>query len=150
MEFLEPVELNQGQAEAMARGLISLARADGKVHEREMALVQSFYGDVAGQGPTSLSALEKAADIDPATLATALSSDGPRKLFLKTAILLGFADGDYSKPERALVDRFAKALGVPAEELVRLEQGVKEYLLGHVSGLKNVEAATAVAKKLGM
>ena len=75
---------------------------------------------------------------------------GERELFIKTAILLMYADGKVSDPERQIVSEYARALDIGDGELKRLEDGVKEFLLSHVSHLHNTDAARAVANKLGV
>lgn len=157
MEFFPEMHITQGQAETIARGMMAVARAEGGVHPHEWALIKSFYDEAAHVGQAGsanhLAALENAPDIDPAALATGLAPDGKggalAELFLKTTILLAYADGSFAQGERILIERYAKALGTSAADLARLEQSVKEYLLGHVSRLANVDAARKVARKLG-
>jgi len=147
MEFYPEIGISSGQAEAMGRGLFAVARAQGGVHERELMLIQSFYSEAAG-GP--LSTLEKSPDIEPEVLATALGDKSLAMIFLKTALLVAYADSTYAKEEQELIVRYACALGVSQEELAHLEQSVKEYLIGHLSGLSNVDATVAVARELGV
>jgi tellurite resistance protein len=149
MEFFKEVEMTQTEAEAMVRGFVAMARADGEVHQREMALVHGFYGALVEAQPSALAALEKSPDIEPASLASILKTPSLRQLFLKTCVLLGHADGDYSAKEKQLVSRFAQAFGIGKKDLEGLEQNVKEYLLGHLSGVRNVESTAKVANKLG-
>jgi tellurite resistance protein len=66
---------------------------------------------------------------------------------LKTSLLLAWADGKVTTEERAVVDAFAKALGL-ASRVADLEGSVKEFLLSHLSHLSNTTATAAVAKKL--
>jgi tellurite resistance protein len=141
------VELSKSAAEAIARALYAVAKVDG-VHEREAGLIASFWIE-AGGGAGALSDLERAATPAPAELAAALHTDQERQLFLKTAILLTYADGKVSDEERKIVGEYSKALGLSAQ-LEALEHGVKEYLLGHLSSLHNSEAVTNVAKKLNV
>ena len=148
MEFFPEMELNAAQAEVIARGMLAVARADGSVHERELAMIQGFYGDSTSHKASGLAALENAPDIDPVQVAAAMSGDKLPKLFLKSCVLLGFADGDFSAKERTLVEKYAKALNVSTDALKTLEHSVKEFLLGHLAPLANTDAVTAVAKKL--
>ena len=147
MELAPEVHLSRQSAEAMARGLMALAAVDG-IHEREAGLIASFWIDMGGN-PASLSALQRGAAISPDALAIALHGD-ERALFLKTAVLLVWADGKVSPEERTLLGEFAKALDVDQAGLDGIESGVKEYLLGHLSHLHNVDATTQVARKLGI
>ena len=147
MEFFPEVQLAQPAAEAIARGLVAVAAVDG-MHEREAGLIASFWID-AGGNPASLSSLEKAAAISPAELADLLRGE-ERSLFLKTALLLAYADGKVSSEERKLLGEFGVALGVDKDHLDKLEGGVKEFLLGHLSHLHNTDATSQVARKLGI
>jgi hypothetical protein len=146
MDFFTEIDINGAQAEAIARGLFAIARVDG-VHERELALIASFYGD-AGGGGRSLAELEAREPIAPAELAAALSGVAHRQLFLKTGLLLGWVDGQVTPAERALIEQYAAAMGVTGEGLTQLEDGVKEFLLGQVSHLKNTDATRQVAREL--
>jgi hypothetical protein len=146
-DFFPEVNLERGAAEAIARGLYAIARVDG-LHDREAGLIASFWIE-AGGGSGALSDLERSGDIAPAELATALRTDIERQLFIKTAILLTWADGSVSAAEQQAVGDFAKALGVEPSALEQLEASVKDFLLGHLVHLQNTDATLAVAKKLG-
>ncbi len=145
-EFFREVDLGRGAAEAMARGLYAVARCDG-MHEREAGLIASFWID-AGGGAGALSDLERSEAIKPAELAAALHSDDERQLFIKTALLLTWADGKVSDAEKKAVQEFARALGVDDKTLEKLDAGVKDFLLGHLVHLQNTDAAREVAKKM--
>src|SRR5262249_37228727 len=138
MDFFREIPVNQAQAEAMARGLFAVAKADG-VHERQLALISSFYADVGGSA-RPLSELEPRADTVPTELAATLGTGEHAQLFLKTALLLAWADGSVSAEERACIGRYANALGTGKDALATLEDGVKDYLLGHLSHVQNVDA----------
>jgi tellurite resistance protein len=146
MDFFEEVDLDRAQAEAIARGLFAVAKCDG-LHEREAALIASFWLD-SGGGADALSSLERGATIRPDELAAALPSPAQRQLFLKTAILLTYADGKVTAEERQCVREFASGLGIAEPAVEALEQSVKDFLLHHLAHLQNVDAAAAIAKKL--
>ncbi len=141
------IEIREHQAEAIARGLITVARADGFVHEREAALIADFYGATSDR-PADLAALQRLENADGAYLAAALPEPELRQLFLKTAMLLAYVDGNYSAPESKLIGEYADALGVDAATLAGLEQQVKEFMLSQLTGLKNHEAIADVAREL--
>ena len=143
MSFFPEIALDTAQAEAIARGLFAVAKSDG-LHEREAALVASFWADVGGS-PAALAELERRAAVTGAELAAALPTEPMRLLFLKTSLLLAWADGKVSKQEHAVVDAFAKALGL-APRIAELENAVKEYLLSHLAHLSNTTATAQVAK----
>jgi tellurite resistance protein len=146
-DFFPEVDLSRGAAEAIARGLYAIARVDG-LHEREAGLIASFWIE-AGGGAGALSDLERGADIKPAELAAALTSATERQLFVKTAILLTWADGSVSAAEEKAVREFAGALGLDEAALEKLDASVKDYLLAHLVHVQNTDATRAVAKKLG-
>jgi len=145
MEFFPEVHLSRDAAEAIARGLFAIARVDG-VHEREAGLIAGFWIDAGGGGP--LSDLERAESIKPADVAAALHSDAERQLFIKTAILLTWADGSVSPAAKKAVHDFAKALGVDDTALETLDASVKDFLLGQLVHVQNSDAVSSIAKKL--
>jgi tellurite resistance protein len=148
VDFYPEIQVSQTAAEAIARGLYAVAKIDG-LHEREEALVASFWAEVGG-GAGALAALERSSAITGAELSAALQSPQLRSLFVKTAILLSWADGKVSDAERKIISEFANALGIPTADVVKLESAVKEYLLQHLAPIKNTDAVATVAKKLGV
>jgi len=148
MDFFSEIEIDAAQAEAIARGLFAVARADG-VHERELALIASFYGDAGGAvGGRSLAELERREPITASALAAALPGAAHRRLFIKTAILLAWVDGQVTAAERGIIDQYAAALAIGKDELAHLEDGVKEFLLGQLTHVQNVDAVRKVAADL--
>ena len=146
-EFFPEIEVRDDQAEAIARGLYAVARADGDVHEREAALIADFYSQVDAS-PAAFSSLQRAPRIEPTALALILSDTALRSLFVKTALLLAYADGTYSAGESKVVGEYAKALEVSDADLKTLESQVKDFLLSQISHLKNTEVLVEVAKEL--
>jgi tellurite resistance protein len=146
-DFFPEIEVNAAQAEAMSRGLFAVARADGQVHEREAAIIAQFFGE-AGEMASALAALERSPKIDGAALAASLPSPELRRLFIKTALLLGYADGTLSPGESKVIGEYAGALAVPAAELGELKTQAKEYLLSQLSHLRNSEALAEVAREI--
>jgi tellurite resistance protein len=154
MDFYPEIDVSALQAEAIARGLYTVAAVDG-VHERELALIADFHNAAAadaGEGSpleASVSSFARITPLEPEALAPLLTGTPVRELFIKAAYLLSWADGNVSAAERKQVDAFAKALGVSADTQAKLEAQVKDYLLRPLANLANVESASAVAKKLG-
>ncbi len=150
MEFFDDIEISEHEAEMFARGLYVVARAEGGVHEREEALIGAFLDDVAG-GSVTLASLARMSSPTAKDLKAALGGRPElAKLFLKTALLLAYVDGNYAIEERKVIVDFAIALGVGDKDLADLEQTVREYLLAHLVHLKNVDVARKVAKNLGL
>jgi tellurite resistance protein len=146
-EFFPELEIRQDQAEAIARGLYAVAKADGTVHDREAAIIAEFYGSTTTTA-SDLGALERAPTIEGSALAAFLPGTELRKLFLKTAILLAYADSSYAPNEQKIINDYAKALAIAPADVTLLEQQVKEYLLSQLVHLSNVQAAALVAKEL--
>jgi hypothetical protein len=148
MSFFPQTSLDMSEAEAIARGLYAVSRRDG-VHEREAALIASFWADCGG-GAVALAELARQPDISAEQLAGLLQGGEKQTLFLKTAVLLAWADGNASDREMALINDFAKAFGIGEPEVQNLASEVKEYLLSHLTHLQNTDATVSVAKKLGV
>src|SRR5687767_13764798 len=123
MEFFPELDVSATQAEAIARGLYAVALVDG-LHERELALISDFFGNTAEDGRpehVGAAALARLGALEPASLATILTEVAHRELFLKTAYLLAWADGQVSSGERATIDGFAGPLELGADVRQRLE-----------------------------
>lgn len=147
MNFAPEIQLSPEQAAAMARGLYAVAHADG-IHEQEEALVAAFWEE-AGGSERALGELRHHKPISSDELAGALTSAELRRLFIKTALLLAFADGQVSGKESELVREFTAKLGLGGE-LAALEGQVKDFLLSQLAHIKNTDALTEIAKKLAI
>src|SRR2546428_7040189 len=111
-EFFGQVPVSNDQAAAIARGLYALAKVDGH-DEREGMLIQSLWMDAVGwDKPLPLKELQAASEITPEQLGKALPTPELRTLFVKTAILLSWADSQVSAKEKAWIERYAKGLGI--------------------------------------
>jgi tellurite resistance protein len=146
-DFFPEIDIRDDQAEAIARGLYAVARADGNVHEREAAMITEFFNATTDHA-SHLAALERQPKLEPTNLALILGSPELRQLFVKTAILLAHVDGSYAPNEAKQIAEYAKACGIDAKSLTQLEASVKDYLLGHLSHLQNVQGVATVAKEL--
>lgn len=144
-DFFPEIDIREDQAEAIARGLYVVARADGKVHEREAAMISEFFNTTTDHA-SHLGSLERGAPITPANLAAILNTKDLRTLFIKTAILLAYVDGNYAPPEQKAIGEFAKACDIDSKAVAGLEQSVRDYMLGHLSHLQNVQAVVEVGK----
>lgn len=151
MDFYPTIEVSALEAEAIARGLFAVALVDG-VHERELALISELYRSVmaedAGAGAVA-AVLDRPKPLEPAELAPLLPGEAHRELFIKSSFLLAWADGNVSSAERTKIAEFGRALAVSSEHQATLEAQVKDFLLRPLAQLVNVDAATAVAKKIG-
>jgi uncharacterized membrane protein YebE (DUF533 family) len=77
-EFLPEIDIREDQAEAIARGLYAVARADGNVHEREAAMISEFFNTTTDH-PSHMAALERQPVLEPANLAAILSTPELRR-----------------------------------------------------------------------
>jgi tellurite resistance protein len=151
MDFFPEIPINEHQAQAIARGLYTVASVDG-VHEREAALIANFYGSVLQEDSrpvTSLAELARLGTLAPADLAAALPNSELRELFVKAALLLAYVDGKVTAEERAQLGSYAAALGVTSERQAKLEDAVRDQLMLPLATLANTEAVQKVAKTLG-
>ena len=151
MEFFPEIPISEEQAQAIARGLFTVAAVDG-VHEREAALIANFYGGTADgdvNPVTSLAELGRLGPLGPADLASALPGEELRQLFVKAALLLAYVDGKVTAAERAQIEAYGDALGVPVERQAALEESVRDHLMQPLARLANTEAVNKVAKQLG-
>jgi tellurite resistance protein len=146
-EFSPELDITADDAEAFARGLFVVARADGGIHEREVAMIGELYASTTDTA-TSLGALERLPQIDAATLATQIHDPEKQQLFLKTAMLLAYADGAYGKEEAKVIAGFAEAMSVAEADLRSLETQVKEFMLSQLTHIQNTDAVAQVAKEL--
>lgn len=137
MSLFEDVELNDAQASAVGRAMLAVARADGAADPREVALIEELAPvDAAAPDPS------------PAELAETLTEEKGRELLLQSALLVALVDGDYSAAERAVVGRFAEALGVNSPRLEELASGVKAFLMAPLLPLANTSSVLDVSRKL--
>ena len=141
-------DLTPQQARIIAHGLYDLANADG-VHPAETMLVQEFYGAAQGEfgGAGDLSVLA-ATPFDIAQAAQVLDSIELRGVFVHSCVLLAYADGRYSAAERARVAAHAQALGLSAEQLATIEDGVSDHLMQQIARIENIDALGEVAREL--
>lgn len=149
MEIINDVKLTPEQAALFARALYTLSRVDGH-EEREGMLIKSFWMDVMGEGSVlDLKSFESMADVLPADIARGLPSSELRDMFMKTAVMLTYADGNVSDKEREWIAATGKALGFAEKDMKRMDELVRTYLLSQLSHLHNVDALKDVAKDLG-
>ncbi len=148
MDLNPEIHMTSHDAELIARGLMAVARADGKLLEREAMMIRMFYADGEENDLSAVANLEKSTPIDPAALAAGLGKSEVAVVFLKSAFLVAYADNDCAKSERDLIEKFSDALGYSRDQLLHIENNVKEYLLHQLTHVKNVEAVAQVANEL--
>lgn len=114
-------DLDAAAARTIAAGMREVARADGN-HPKEEALIDAFEADLPpGDSEVDLSTLTDAS---------------AKEAFLKSLVLVAYADGRVSDVERAVIERYAAALGTEAPSLTRIFIDVASSLLSRFSGVK--------------
>ncbi len=114
-------QLNREQVEAFANGLYYLANVDG-IDESERTLIAEFL-----QETDSGLTMEQvaAANVNPYDVADVLETAFQRRIFMRAAVALVHADGEYTDAERRAVGEFADAFGFNNAEFGELEQQAK-------------------------
>jgi uncharacterized tellurite resistance protein B-like protein len=102
---------------AIVKGLVSIAWADGVFADREREMLDALL-DAYGAGAEEREAVVAYAalprtldDIDPQEL-----SADDRRVLLQHAVLLSYADGDFSKEEADLLTALSAKLRIPETE----------------------------------
>ncbi|MBX2812446.1 MAG: TerB family tellurite resistance protein [Myxococcales bacterium] len=145
-DFFSEQALSFEDVKVLTHALLAVARVDG-VHDNEMALVREFYDGCARVGDPRLEEVA-AGQFDPEQAKTCFDTPEKAQLFVKSLILLGFADGVYGKAEDELIRSYAITLGLSSEEVDGLHQSTKDFLMGSLSHVKNVDALRAVFARL--
>jgi len=146
-DFFSQQDLTFDHVKALTAGMYAVARADG-VHDREMGMIREFYDSARRAGDPHLEDIAGR----PFDIAEArpLFEGDMAKMFIKSMILLAFADGQYAKVEDELIRSYAGALGLANDDVDRLHAATKEFLLGSLAHVQNVEALAAVARRLDL
>jgi uncharacterized tellurite resistance protein B-like protein len=145
-DFFSEEELTFEHVKVLTHALLALARVDG-VHDNEMALVREFYESCARAGDPRLEEVAKGAP-DMERARALFDTPTRAKLFVKSLILLAFADGRYAPEEDGLIREYAGALGVGGDEVDALLASTKDFLLGSLAHIKNTDALRDVMKRL--
>lgn len=145
-DFFSEQNLSFDQVKALTRAMLTVARVDG-VHDHEMRMIREFYDACSRQGDPRLEEIGSGKfEIDSAK--KLFGSPELSKMFIKTLMLLAFADGSYAKAEDDLIRDWASTLSISGEEVDHLLTATKEFLLGGLAHVQNVDALKTIAKKL--
>ncbi|RME42860.1 MAG: hypothetical protein D6795_20365 [Deltaproteobacteria bacterium] len=144
IQFFEEIDLSPAEIRVIAQGLNELAKIDG-VHESERKMIEEFFEACRQEAPEDLSDLD-GFDIEEAK--RVLDREEAKLLFIKTLILLCYADGSYSTGEAEAVTRYARELGISEEQFASLHESVKDFLLAQLSHLANLDALREVGEEL--
>jgi hypothetical protein len=147
--FLQATPLSLNHIQVIVRGLYEVAQSD-QVHATEQVLLQEFY-NACRHDTHGLADYQDIirADLNLASMKDILDSAELRHTFIKSCLLMSFADGRYSAEEQAKIAEFAKALDIDDASLATLKDQVTEHLLGQLAGVHNVDALCEVSKELG-
>jgi len=144
--FFAEQELNFEQVKVLTHGLMTLAKVDG-IHDNEMALIREFYESCARAGDPKLEEVAKGSfQIDKAK--RLFDTPELSKLFVKSLILLAFADGEYADAEADLIREWAASLGVSSAEVDALYEATKEHMMAALAHVQNLDALKSVRQSL--
>ena len=146
LDFLNPQDLSFEEVKVLTHAMFAVAKADG-VHDHEMALIREFYESCARAGDPPLEEVA-GGPFDIAKAKGLFEPPEKAQLFIKSLILLAFADGRYAEVEDRMIRDYATALGLPSPVVDGLHESTKEYLLQSLAHVQNLEALKEVRKRL--
>lgn len=114
--------LSPAEIEAFARGLWYLATIDGEASAQETDLIREFLRDA---GSTLAWDQVTAGDFSPLETANLLETTYLRRIFMKAAVALVWADNVYTDNERQALGEFADVFEMSNAEFGELEQAGK-------------------------
>lgn len=130
------VDLDEAAARTFAAAMREVARCDGE-HPEEAEIIDAFEAQLPAGGST----------VDLATLTT----DAHKDAFLRSLVLVAFADGRVSDEERAVIARYADALSIPADTRTAAWTDVASALLSVFSGVKTYRSqVVALGESMGL
>lgn len=111
-------ELSEAEAAVMVAGMRLVARADGDIHDEELAMIEEL-----GEG------------LPMADPNTPLGSEGAKMLYIRSLGMLALADGVMSAPEVSLIREIAGHQGVSHEQVDDALRSVKRAFFEKFSGV---------------
>ncbi len=144
MQPLAP-SLGINHVQVFVRGMYDLACTDG-AHAAEMVMLRGFYEECQREAHalTDFDDLLKLT-FDVAEAREVLDTPELKAAFLRSCVLLAYADGKYTAGERARITAYASELGVAPEVLESLELSVADGLMQSFAKIQNVDALREVA-----
>lgn len=148
--LMTELPLTPSQVVAATRLMLHVAHVDGAGTVEEVALIRQFY-DATRTASADSPAFETldggrgAADVSTADFPDA----GHRDMLVALCVMVAYADGELSTPERATVERAAAGLGLAADRVEAILAQVKDYMLAQLSRLPDAASVVVVAKELG-
>jgi hypothetical protein len=111
--------MDPAQAETAVRAFKTVALANGVVHETEAALLRAAAAALGVSTP-----LEALTPIEPDDAARSITDPPGRTRLIEGMMLMALMDQRVDAPELAVIDRFARALGVDEPRVKNLHQFV--------------------------
>ena len=142
-----PITLGINHVQVFVQGMSTVSRCDG-VHPAEMTMLRGFY-DACQSDAKALTRFDDLVrnELSLEHARQVLDNLGLRIEFLRSCVFLGYADGSYSKAERAKVQEFATALDVDSPTLADIEAEVADVLMQQMAPLQNIDAVREVARE---
>ena len=133
--FDEPVSIDERAAAIIARGMRSVAQADGILHGREMSLIASFESHLPQD------------DADGGRI----DDEAQQTAFLRTMILVALADGVVSEAELARIKELCEEQGIDVARVDPEVTVVKRRFLAVFAGVQVFrDAVVRIARDLGL
>lgn len=148
--LMTELPLTPAQVVAASRLMLHVAHIDGAGTAEEVALIRQFY-DACRSASADFPAFDTldggwgAADVSRSEF----PDSGHRDMLLALCVMVAYADGELSTPERAAVGRVAASLGLADERIEQILAQVKDYMLAQLAHLPDAASVAVVAKELG-
>ncbi len=129
----------------IVRAMHEVAKLDG-VHDGEAVMLREFYS-ACERDSGALTSFEELVrgGFDLKEAKRILDTPERKSALLRSCLLLAYADGRYSNPEREKIRGFADGLGVPAAATLAMEESVADQLMQNISRISNIDALRKVA-----
>lgn len=118
-------QLDERAAATFADAMRQIARCDGD-HPQELALIEQMEAALV----EPVGGAQGAADL------ASVNTPALREAFLKTLVLVAFADGEVSRAERDIIADYADRLGLSDAEVSRTVLEVAQVLISQFSGVR--------------
>ncbi|MCB9763411.1 MAG: TerB family tellurite resistance protein [Alphaproteobacteria bacterium] len=137
-DIIESVpDMNERAAQTIATAMRMVARADGE-HPRELALIEEFEAGLSG---------EASGEFD----LYAIDTPELKEAFLKSLILVAFADGKVSEAEGGTIRNFAQQLDLTEVDVSKAVGEVAVVLISQLAGVKLFrEHVVALGQSMGL
>lgn len=133
----EVPQLDERAAQTIATAMRMVAEADGN-HPREIALIEEFEQGLAEDASGEFDLFS-------------IHSDELKEAFLKSLVLVAFADGEVSEEEGHVIRNLTSQLGLTDTDVSKAIGEVAIVLVSQLSGVKVfADEVVALGKKMGL